>query len=145
MPTVGKPIPHDSAIGHVTGRAPYIDDIPPRSDELFVGFVGSPLAAGKIESIDADAAKAMPGVKAVYTIDDLPGHRYFGPILVDEPVFADGEVLYVGQPVVVIAAESRAVLAIVRCFDGTFSAVIGPQRGPVGAPAGAAQAGSPSH
>ena len=52
MPSVGKPIPHDSAVGHVTGTAPYIDDIPPRSDELFVGFVRSPLASGRIESFD---------------------------------------------------------------------------------------------
>ena len=30
MPSVGKPIPHDSAIGHVTGTAWYIDDLPLR-------------------------------------------------------------------------------------------------------------------
>ena len=57
MPSVGKPIPHDSADGHVTGTAPYIDDIPPRSDELFVGFVGSPVASGRIETIDTAAAQ----------------------------------------------------------------------------------------
>jgi hypothetical protein len=42
-------------------------------------------------------------------------------------------------------AESRAILAIVRCFDGTFSAVIEGRRGPVGALAGAVKPGSPSH
>ena len=42
MTSVGKTIPHDSAAGHVTGTAPYLDDLPRRSDELFVGFVGSP-------------------------------------------------------------------------------------------------------
>ena len=46
MPSVGKTIPHDSAVGHVTGQAPYIDDLPPMAGELFVGFVGSPVAAG---------------------------------------------------------------------------------------------------
>jgi xanthine dehydrogenase large subunit len=114
MPSVGKPIPHDSAVGHVTGTAPYIDDIPPRSDELFVGFVGSPVASGRIESIDSAAAVALPGVVAVYTADDLPGEKYFGPLFKDEPVLADGEVLYVGQPVVVVAAESRSVLERAR-------------------------------
>ena len=35
-PTVGQTIPHDSAVGHVTGSAHYIDDLPRRTDELFV-------------------------------------------------------------------------------------------------------------
>ncbi len=114
MPSVGKPIPHDSALGHVTGAAPYIDDIPSRSDELFVGFVGNPVASGRIESIDSAAAQSLPGVVAIYTADDLPGEKYFGPLFKDEPVLADGEVLYVGQPVVIVASETRAVLERAR-------------------------------
>ena len=114
MPTVGKPIPHDSAIGHVTGTAWYIDDLPLRADELFVSFVGSPVASGRINAIDISAAKALPGVVAILTADDLPGEKRFGPLFRDEPFLADGEVLYVGQPAVVIAAESRAVLEKAR-------------------------------
>ena len=37
MSNVGKIIPHDSAVGHVTGEAPYLDDLPLRTDELLVG------------------------------------------------------------------------------------------------------------
>src|ERR1700690_264560 len=114
MPSIGKPLPHDSAVGHVTGKAPYIDDLPPRIDELYVGFVGSPVAAGRIESIDLDAARALPGVVAIYTADDLPGKNIFGAIICDEPVLAKEKVLYVGQPVVVVAAVSRAVLEKAR-------------------------------
>jgi xanthine dehydrogenase large subunit len=114
MPSVGKPIPHDSAIGHVTGTAWYIDDLPPRADELFVGFVASPVASGRIEAIDTAAAKSLPGVVAIYTADDLPGEKRFGPLFRDEPFLADGEVLYVSQPVVVIAAASRTILEKAR-------------------------------
>jgi xanthine dehydrogenase large subunit len=114
MSSVGKPIPHDSAIGHVTGTAPYIDDLPSRVDELYVGFVGSSVASGRIESIDMAATKAMPGVIALYTADDLPGEKIIGGIIRDEPVLANGEVLYVGQPVVVVAAESRNILERAR-------------------------------
>jgi xanthine dehydrogenase large subunit len=114
MPSVGKPIPHDSAIGHVTGAAPFIDDIPPRADELLVGFVPSPVAAGRIESIDTSAAHAVPGVVAIFTAADLPGKNLFGPIFEDEPVLADEEVLYVGQPVVVVAVQSRDALERAR-------------------------------
>jgi xanthine dehydrogenase large subunit len=98
----------------VTGTAWYIDDLPLRADELFVSFVGSPVASGRINAIDISAAKALPGVVAILTADDLPGEKRFGPLFRDEPFLADGEVLYVGQPVVVIAAESRAVLEKAR-------------------------------
>ena len=73
MPSVGKPIPHDSAIGHVTGTAWYIDDLPPRADELYVGFVGSPVACGRIEAIDSSAAKSLAGVVSYFH-----GRRFAG-------------------------------------------------------------------
>ena len=109
MTEVGKTIPHDSAVGHVTGQAHYIDDIPPRSDELHVGFVGSPVASGRLKSIQTARAAGIEGVVGIYTSQDVP-HNLFGAILHDEPFLADEKVLYVGQPVVVVAAEDRATL-----------------------------------
>ena len=113
MPSVGKSIPHDAALGHVTGQAPYIDDLRPVVGELYVGFVGSPVSAGKLLSVDTSAADAMPGVHC-YTVADVPGHNMFGVIIMDEPFLADGEVLYLGQPVAVVAAESPAALEKAR-------------------------------
>ena len=109
-PVVGKTIPHDSAIGHVSGSAPYIDDIPRREDELFVGFVGSPLASGTIDSIDVAAALKLAGVAGVWTHADVGEHNIFGPIICDEPFLADGNLLYVGQPVVLVAGESAEIV-----------------------------------
>ncbi len=114
MGTIGKIIPHDSAAGHVTGSAWYIDDVPPRSDELFVGFACSPIAAGTIDSIDLDKARAVPGVVALLTAKDLPGHNMFGAIICDEQVLPDKDVKYVGQPVVVVAAETREAMEKAR-------------------------------
>ena len=113
MPSVGKTIPHDSAIGHVTGAAPYLDDMPLRNDELLVGFVGSPVASGKLKGVDTSAAAVIPGIVAIYTSDDIP-HNKFGALFHDEPVLADKEFLYVGQPVVLIAAETPEALAAAR-------------------------------
>src|SRR5262245_45657608 len=110
MPNVGQPVPHDSAAGHVTGQAPYIDDLPAVAGELAVGFVGSPLAAGKIVKIDVAAALALPGVIAVYTAADIPGHNMFGVVVADEPFLAAGHVLYLGQPVAVVAAQTPSAL-----------------------------------
>ncbi len=114
MPSIGKSLPHDSAVGHVTGTAPYIDDLPARVDELYVGFVGSRVASGLIEEIDVAVARALPGVVGIYTADDLPGKNMFGAIICDEPMLPKEKVLYVGQPIVIVAAESRAVLEKVR-------------------------------
>ncbi len=114
MPSLGQSLPHDSALGHVTGEARYVDDLPPFSNELYVDFAGSPCASGRIVSIDTSRAAAMPGVVAVYTHKDIPGHNRFGGIFVDEPFLADDEVSYIGQPVVGIAAESREALRRAR-------------------------------
>ncbi len=110
MPSVGKPLPHDSALGHVTGQAPYIDDFRPVEGELCVGFVGSPVAAGQLKGIDTSAALAVPGVVGCYTAADVPGHNRFGLVVADEPFLADGDLLYVAQPVAVVAATSPAAL-----------------------------------
>ncbi len=114
MSTIGQAIPHDSAVGHVTGAALFIEDLPRRVDELTMGFVGSPAAAGRIESIDLMAALEVPGVAAIFLAKDIPGQRQFGPLFRDEPVLAESEVLYVGQPVVVIAAETSEALEQAR-------------------------------
>jgi xanthine dehydrogenase large subunit len=111
MTAVGKPLPHDSARGHVTGQAAYLDDVPAVAGELQVGFVGSPVAHGELESIDVQSALKIPGVVACYTAADIPGHNAFGLIVADEPFLAEKELLYLGQPVAVVAAESPSALA----------------------------------
>src|SRR4051794_17103348 len=114
MPSLGKAIPHDAAIGHVTGQAPYIDDIRPVAGELLVSFVGSPVAAGKLLSVDVSAALVIPGVVGCYTAADVPGRKLFGVVVFDEPFLADGELLYLGQPVTVVAATNAAALQKAR-------------------------------
>jgi xanthine dehydrogenase large subunit len=46
----------------------------------------------------------------LYTYQDLAGHNCFGPIIQDEVLLAEDIVTYVGQPVVVVAAESRSAI-----------------------------------
>ncbi len=110
MAYVGRTIPHDSAVGHVTGRADYLDDLPRYENELVVGVVGSPFAAGRIRTIQVDQARLVPGIIAVLTHEDIPGHKLIGPIFADEPVLALEEVTYVGQPIVILAATSQESL-----------------------------------
>ena len=106
MPSIGKAIPHDSAIGHVTGEALYIDDVALVTGELYVEFAGSPVAHGTIKKIDLEAAKQIPGVVLLLLHEAIPGHNKFGPIFCDEVLLAEKTVEYIGQPVVIVAAET---------------------------------------
>ena len=110
MAVVGKDVPHDSATTHVAGRSIFIDDIPAARNELFVDFVGSPIAHGKLISIDVEAVKQLPGVVAVLTAGDIPGHNHFGPIIKDEHLLVEDVAEFIGDPVVLIGADSRETL-----------------------------------
>ena len=110
MPSVGKPLPHDSAAGHVTGQALYLEDLRKFDGELHAGFVGSPVASGELFAVDVAPALAIPGVVACYTAADVPGHNVFGLIVADEPFLADEQLLYIGQPLAVVAAETPEAL-----------------------------------
>jgi xanthine dehydrogenase large subunit len=104
---VGKNIPHDSARGHVSGSSRYIDDLPPLRGELWVELVWSPIARGRVRSIDLTDAARIEGVVVLLTARDIPGTNVFGPILEDEILLAEDEVHFIGHPLVVIGATSR--------------------------------------
>ena len=127
-PVLGSPLPHESARAHVTGQAVYIDDIPPARGELLVDFVGGPLARGRIKSVDVAEASRIEGVMAVLTAVDVPGSKTFGPVFDDEEVLAWDECHHVGQPIVLIAAETREALraakAAVRIMMEPLPAVL---------------------
>lgn len=110
MSVVGRNLPHDSSKGHVTGESIYIDDMPFQKNELLVDFVGSPLAHAKIISVDTEAARKVPGVVGVYTYKDLGGINRFGPILQDEVLLCEDHATFIGEPIVVVAAENRKAL-----------------------------------
>ncbi|PZM85871.1 MAG: xanthine dehydrogenase molybdopterin binding subunit [Candidatus Melainabacteria bacterium] len=111
MSVVGKDMPHDSAVGHVSGESIYIDDMPSAKNELLVDFVGSPVACGHIKSVDYSEALKIKGVVACYTYKDLPGINKFGPIIQDEVLLCEDHSSFIGEPIVVIAAETRKALA----------------------------------
>jgi len=113
MSAVGQNIPHDSAEGHVSGRSVYIDDVPHGRDEVLVDFVHSPIAHGRLLSIDLEEARRVPGVVGLFTHRDLHQNR-LGHAFQDEPLLAEDVLMFVGQPVVVVAAETREALRLAR-------------------------------
>jgi xanthine dehydrogenase large subunit len=111
---VGKNLPHDSARGHVSGESIYIDDIPFARNELLVDFYWHrTIAHGRIVSLDLSEAAKVPGVAALFTYKDL-AHNIFGAIIQDEPLLAEEIIAFIGQPIVVIAAETREAIAAAK-------------------------------
>lgn len=104
---VGHSLPHESAHLHVTGGATYLDDLPELAGTLHAAVGLSPVAHGRLLSIDLQTLQRMPGVVAVLVAADIPGINNVGPLAQDDPALAAETVHYVGQPVFLVVAQSR--------------------------------------
>ncbi len=99
---------HLDAEFHVRGTSRYVDDHPRPENMLHLALFGSPIAHGRIRSVDTQAARSADNVVAVFTVDDIPGDPWHGPVVQDEALLACGEVRYIGQPIAMIAATDVA-------------------------------------
>ncbi len=93
---------------HARGSAQFIQDQAILHDTLFVQPVVSWQAHARLLSIDTASALSLPGVVAVFTASDIPGVNQVGNIATDEKLLADDEVMFVGQVLALVAAESEA-------------------------------------
>ena len=101
------------------GTARFVDDIAPPG-LLHMAFVRSPHAHARFSRIDTSAALAVPGVHAILSLADLKPHLV-DPLIKTalpspsfqesrhRPVLAEGEALYVGEPVAAVIADSRYI------------------------------------
>jgi carbon-monoxide dehydrogenase large subunit len=95
----------------ITGRGQYVDDVK-LPGMTYAAFVRSPHAHARIKGIDATRARALAGVVAVFTGQDVQvGGLPCGWMLPDikvptRPVLAAGKVRYVGEPVAIVVGES---------------------------------------
>ncbi|NGZ85827.1 xanthine dehydrogenase molybdopterin binding subunit [Duganella aceris] len=122
---------HESAELHVLGQATYTDDIPELQGTLHAALGLSSKAHARITSMDLAPVRNAPGVVAVYTAEDIVGTNDCGPIIHDDPILSEGEVLYVGQPIFIVVADShdnarRAARRAVIAYD-ELPAIFTPQ------------------
>jgi xanthine dehydrogenase large subunit len=94
---------------HVRGESVYLDDIPLQQGTLFAAVFDSPVAHGKIISINLDEAMAMAGVVKIFTSKDIPGENQIGGIIPDEELLASTHVHFCGMPVALVIAESEEI------------------------------------
>ncbi|GLY31013.1 molybdopterin cofactor-binding domain-containing protein [Kineosporia sp. NBRC 101731] len=103
--TVGKPLPHESARLHVTGKALYTDDLVYRTAGTLHAYpVRSSHAHARITRLDVSGAAHVPGVVRVLTVDDVPGVNDAG-VKHDEPLFPS-EVMFHGQAICWVLGET---------------------------------------
>jgi xanthine dehydrogenase large subunit len=92
---------------HVRGESVYLDDVPLLQGTLFACVYDSPVAHGKLISVDTSEAEKAAGVVRVITAKDLRGENQIGGILPDEPLLVDEEVHFCGMPVALVLAETE--------------------------------------
>ncbi|NWG17605.1 MAG: molybdopterin-dependent oxidoreductase [Chloroflexi bacterium] len=133
---IGKPEPKVDAVKLAAGKPVYTDDIEMK-DMLHAAMLTSPHAHARITRIDTSRAKALPGVHAVLTYQDVPrvlyasgGQSYPNPKPYDQ-VSLDYKVRHVGDRVAVVAAETpeiaRAALELIEVDYEILPAVFDPE------------------
>lgn len=103
---IGQSLAHESAIRQLNGKARYVDDIPNLANLKHAAVGLSQVSSGKILKIDLSRVKQSPGVRDVITVSDVPGHVDIAPVFDGDPVLADKDVLYHGQPIFAVLADS---------------------------------------
>ncbi|XP_062703177.1 uncharacterized protein LOC109421858 [Aedes albopictus] len=108
-----KYIPKVEGLAQCAGEAEYINDIHPFPNELFAAFVVATVPLSNVAQIDPTQALKMKGVVGCFTAKDIPGANSFTPQSLGFPeveeVLCSGRVLYYGQPIAIIVAESHMI------------------------------------
>lgn len=140
---IGSSVPRVEDGVLLRGAAHFLDDLP-MPDALEAHFVRSPVAHGLIRRLDLAAARAHPGVHAVFafadlravlTMDVIPLALPAGGLRfdVDPTCLAIEEVAYVGEPIAIVVATSRRIAedaaALVEMEIEPLPAVVDPVDG----------------
>jgi xanthine dehydrogenase large subunit len=99
---------------HVRGESIYLDDIPSTQGTLYAAVFDSPIAHGKIISIDIAAAENLDGVVKIFLAKDIPGQNQIGGIIADEELLASTHVHFCGMPIALVIAE-KEIIAKAAC------------------------------
>jgi nicotinate dehydrogenase large molybdopterin subunit len=106
--SLGGSIERIDALDKVLGKAQYAGDI--KLEGMLYGCIlRSPRPHAVIKAVDSTRAMALAGVVKVITFEEIPGENLFGIIKKDQPYLAHGRVYHIGQPILIVVAESEII------------------------------------
>ena len=108
---VGQSLARNDAREKVLGRMLYTDDYE-FGNMLYGATVRATIPHGLITRIDIEPARKIAGVFGVYTFRDIPGTNILPLVIGDYPFLAEEKVLFAGQPIALVVAESREVAGL---------------------------------
>jgi len=111
-----KTMKNIDSFGHLRGESLFVDDIITKQNTLFGLVFDSSCAHGKISKIDYSQAEDIEGVIRIFTYKDIPGVNQIGGIIPDEPLWAEKEVHFAGQPIAFIVAKSELIAKKARAL-----------------------------
>ncbi|MEE8338525.1 MAG: molybdopterin-dependent oxidoreductase [Xanthomonadales bacterium] len=111
---IGRAQPNPDALAKIRGQAKFTDDYQ-FPGMLYARTLRAGVPHARIRSINTDAARALPGVQAVLTHEDIPGRNRHGIVILDWPVLCGEKVRYAGDAVAIVAADSENIAA--RAID----------------------------
>ena len=103
----GQTRAQDSAERHVTGCAPYVDDMPELPGTVHIAIGKSPITHGRLNALDLAAVRAAEGVIDTLTFADLPAETDVGPVFKGDPLLVARDISFLGQPLFAVAATSH--------------------------------------
>ncbi len=116
LKVVGKEMRRYEGLSHVTGAVRYVDDVFVPGT-LVVKALRSPVDKGNIIRLDTTKAEKLPGVVGIVTAADVPCNSY-GFLTLDQPVMAETDVRYKGEPIAAVAAQNvDAAIEAVELID----------------------------
>jgi xanthine dehydrogenase large subunit len=99
---------HNDVDLHAQGTSTFTDDMARPEGLHHVYPIESEVAHGNIELIDLQNAFTCPGVLKILLARDIPGINNIGNVETNEVLLAEEEVVYQGQPIALVIAESEA-------------------------------------
>ncbi|MDA8124705.1 MAG: xanthine dehydrogenase family protein molybdopterin-binding subunit [Deltaproteobacteria bacterium] len=127
---IGMPVPRVDILNKLQGKASYAEDIS-FPGMLYLKVLRSDRPHARILKIHTEKAEVHPGVVAVFTAKDIPGRNRVGLTIKDQPVLCDDKVRFIGDPVVLVAAETvqaaEAAVQLIRIDYDDLPGIFSPE------------------
>jgi xanthine dehydrogenase large subunit len=123
---------HFDAIRHVSGFSQFLDDLTVPDGTLYATVFYAKTAHAHITSLNTAQALALEGVHAVLTAADVTGENQIGGIIPDEPLLAEDDIHFWGQPLALVVAETQAcareAAKLIECTFAPLPVITNPRK-----------------